>query len=65
MILARNHALVDGNKRLAWAATRVFCLLDGSGLVSLSMRRRRSSRPSPEKSSRASEIAAVTEEHLR
>lgn len=27
--LARNHALVDGNKRLAWAATRVFCLLTG------------------------------------
>lgn len=27
--LARNHALVDGNKRLAWAATRVFCLMNG------------------------------------
>jgi death-on-curing protein len=27
--LARNDALVDGNKRLAWAATRVFCLLNG------------------------------------
>jgi death on curing protein len=27
--LARNHALIDGNKRLAWAATRVFCLLNG------------------------------------
>ena len=27
--LARKHALVDGNKRLAWAATRVFCLLNG------------------------------------
>lgn len=27
--LARNHALVDANKRLAWAATRVFCLLNG------------------------------------
>jgi death-on-curing protein len=26
--LGRNHALVDGNKRLAWAATRVFCLLN-------------------------------------
>jgi death-on-curing protein len=26
--LARNHALVDGNKRLAWAATRAFCLLN-------------------------------------
>jgi death-on-curing protein len=27
--MARNHALVDGNKRLAWAAARVFCLLNG------------------------------------
>jgi death-on-curing protein len=26
--IARNHALVDGNKRLAWAATRIFCLLN-------------------------------------
>jgi death-on-curing protein len=30
--LARNHPLVDGNKRLAWAATRVFCLLNGADL---------------------------------
>ncbi len=30
--LARNHALVDGNKRLAWAATRAFCLLNGCDL---------------------------------
>jgi death-on-curing protein len=27
--LARNHALVDGNKRISWAATRAFCLLNG------------------------------------
>jgi len=26
--LARNHPLVDGNKRLAWAAMRIFCLLN-------------------------------------
>ena len=26
--LARNHALVDGNKRLAWAAGRIFCLMN-------------------------------------
>lgn len=26
--LAWNHALVDGNKRLAWSATRAFCLLN-------------------------------------
>lgn len=31
--LARNHALVDGNERLAWAATRVFCLLNGRDIV--------------------------------
>jgi death-on-curing protein len=31
--LVRNHALVDGNKRLAWAATRVFCLLNGRDLI--------------------------------
>jgi death on curing protein len=30
--LARNHALIDGNERLAWAATRVFCLLNGRDL---------------------------------
>ena len=26
--LARNHALIDGNKRLAWLATMVFCLFN-------------------------------------
>ncbi len=31
--LARNHALVDDNKRLAWAATRVFCLLNAHDLT--------------------------------
>jgi death-on-curing protein len=31
--IARNHALVDGNKRLAWAATRVFCLLNGHDIA--------------------------------
>jgi death on curing protein len=30
--LARNHALVDGNKRLAWSATRAFCLINGHDL---------------------------------
>lgn len=30
--LARNHALVDGNKRLAWSAARVCCLLNGRDL---------------------------------
>lgn len=27
--LCMNHALIDGNKRLAWAATRVFGALNG------------------------------------
>jgi death-on-curing protein len=31
--IARNQALVDGNKRLAWAATHTFCLLNGRDLV--------------------------------
>ena len=30
--IARNHALVDGNKRLAWSSARVFCLLNGRDL---------------------------------
>ena len=31
--LARNHPLVDGNKRLAWSAMRIFCLLNGTDLT--------------------------------
>jgi len=31
--LVRNHALVDGNKRLAWSATRTFYLLNGVDLT--------------------------------
>lgn len=31
--LARNHALIDGNERLAWSATRIFHLLNGRDLV--------------------------------
>jgi death-on-curing protein len=30
--IARNHALVDGNKRLAWSSARVFCLMNGRDL---------------------------------
>lgn len=30
--LARNHPLVDGNKRLAWSAARTFCLMNGADL---------------------------------
>jgi death-on-curing protein len=31
--LTRNHPLADGNKRLAWLATYVFCAKDGSTLM--------------------------------
>ncbi len=31
--LVRNHALVDGNKRLAWSAARVFYILNGRDLT--------------------------------
>ncbi|PRY42868.1 type II toxin-antitoxin system death-on-curing family toxin [Umezawaea tangerina] len=30
--LARNHALVDGNKRMAWVATRLFYVLNDADL---------------------------------
>lgn len=30
--LARNHALVDGNKRLAWTACRTFLAINGFGI---------------------------------
>ena len=30
--LARNHSLVDGNKRLAWSSMRVFLLMNGVDL---------------------------------
>lgn len=30
--LARNHSLVDGNKRLAWSATRTFLILNDADL---------------------------------
>lgn len=31
--LARNGPLVSGNEAVAWAATRVFCLLNGHDLI--------------------------------
>jgi death-on-curing protein len=31
--LARNHALVDGNRRLSWAAGRLFCLMNARDLM--------------------------------
>jgi len=30
--LAGNHALIDGNKRIAWSAGRIFCLMNGRDL---------------------------------
>lgn len=30
--LARNHALIDGNKRVAWSAGRIFSLMNGHEL---------------------------------
>ena len=31
--LARNHPLIDGNKRLAWSATRAFCLMNDHDIL--------------------------------
>lgn len=31
--LVRNHALVDGNKRLSWSASRIFLMLNGVELT--------------------------------
>ena len=31
--LVSNHPLVDGNKRLAWSAARIFCLLNARDLT--------------------------------
>ena len=33
--LARNHALIDGNKRIAWSAGRIFCIMNGRNLKML------------------------------
>lgn len=30
--LAKNHALVDGNKRMAWAGSKIFCIINGKEL---------------------------------
>jgi len=37
--LCRNHALLDGNERLAWAAARVFLGLNGVPLVEVEVDR--------------------------
>lgn len=31
--LVQNHAFVDGNKRIAWATTRAFLLVNGIGIA--------------------------------
>ena len=38
--LARNHALMDGNKRLAWSCLTMFCALNGHNLGEQRRRRR-------------------------
>ena len=62
--LARNHALVDGNKRLAWSATRVFCLLNGRDLVFDVDEAEALVQAVARGELEASEIAAIIEEHL-
>jgi death on curing protein len=63
--LARNHALVDGNKRLAWAATRVFCLLNGRDLVVQVDEAEALVQAVARGEFEAGEIATVIEKHLR
>jgi death-on-curing protein len=63
--LARNHALVDGNKRLAWAATRVLCLLNGRDLAFDVDEAEALVQAVASGELEANEIAAVIEEHLR
>jgi death-on-curing protein len=62
--LARNHALVDGNKRLAWAATRVFCLLNGRDLAFDVDAAEAVVQAVARGELEASEIGAVIEDHL-
>ena len=63
--LARNHALVDGNKRLAWSATRVFCLLNGRDLVFDVDEAEALVQAVARGELEAEEIATVIEKHLR
>lgn len=63
--LARNHALVDGNKRLAWSATRVFCLLNGRDLVFNVDEAEALVQAVARGELEASDIAAVIDTHLR
>ena len=63
--VAHNHALVDGNKRLAWAVTRVFCLLNGRDLVFDVDEAEALVQAVARGELEAGEIATVIEEHLR
>ena len=63
--LARNHALVDGNKRLAWSATRIFCLLNGRDLVCGVDEAEALVQAVARGELEAGEIATVIEKHLR
>ena len=62
--LARNHPLIDGNKRLSWAATRIFCLLNGRDLIFTVDDAERLVQSVARGELDASQLAAVLEEHL-
>jgi death on curing protein len=63
--LARNHPLVDGNKRLAWSALRIFCLLNGWDVVFTVDDAERLVREVAAGATDVPEIAVVLGEHLR
>ncbi len=63
--IARNHALVDGNKRLAWSAARTFCLLNSCDLVIDVDDAERLVLDTSQGSIEVPELARVIREHLR
>ncbi len=60
----RNHSLVDGNQRLAWAATRVICILNGRDL-SYSVDEAEALMPAAAGDIDVPELAIWIREHLR
>ncbi len=63
--IARNHALVDGNKRLAWSAARVFCLLNGRDVEIWVDKAEAMVVGAAAGALDARELAALVEKHLR
>jgi death-on-curing protein len=63
--LARNHPLVDGNKRLAWSAMRIFALMNGWDVELRVDDAERLVLDVAAGSADVPEIAAVLREHLR